>query len=522
MEHPIVHPPRACNRAASVAPKAMPSVIDTRPYPALPAAFNLAAHVLGQAKALSDKPALVILHPDRDEVISYTRLRAMCLGCAGWLDGLGLAPGDRVLMRLDSGPAFPILFLGAIAAGLVPVPTSAALTGAEVTRLAALVRPALIVADAGLALPDHPAPVLAPDLGLWERHPPLPVALGDPNREAYVIFTSGSSGRPMAVSHAHRAVLARAAMHAEWEGLGPDDRLLHAGAMNWTYTLGTGLLDPWTVGATALVPAPGTQTAALPDLIARARATIFAAAPGIYRQMLRTPFPALPHLRHGLSAGEALPDATRTAWEAATGTNIHQALGMTEVSTYLSGAPTRPAPPGTTGYVQTGRHAALLDDAGHPVPRGTAGEIAIGTGDPGLMRGYLGEAPPQGGWFRTGDMAVMAADGAVTHLGRRDDLLNAGGFRVAPGEVEAAFSDLPGLIACAAAEVFPAPDTSVIALFYEAPCAIDAETLHQRAKLALARWKQPRHYQHLDTLPRTANGKLIRRALPALYQRPDP
>ena len=247
----------------------MLSVIDTRPFPAPPPAFNLAAHVLARASVLPDKPALVILHPDRDETISYARLCALCLGCARWLDGLGLAPGDRVLLRLDSGPAFPILFLGAIAAGLVPVPTSSALTGAEVTRLAALVRPALILADPGLALPDHPAPVLAPDLDLWERHPPRPATMGDPNREAYVIFTSGTSGRPMAVSHAHRAILARAAMHAEWEGLGPDDRLLHAGAMSWTYTLGTGLLDPWTLGATALVPAPGTQATALPGLIAR-------------------------------------------------------------------------------------------------------------------------------------------------------------------------------------------------------------------------------------------------------------
>ncbi len=525
----------------------MLSVIDTRPYPALPPAFNLAGHVLGRGAALPDRPALVILHPDRDEVISYARLRALCLGCAAHLAGLGLAPGDRILMRLESGPAFPVLFLGAIAAGLVPVPTSAALTTDEITRLAARVQPRLILADPGLALPDtalpattlpatalpasippataisdSPAPVIAPDLARWEATPPLTPLLGDPHREAYVIFTSGTSGRPMAVSHAHRAILARAAMHRGWEGLAPEDRLFHAGAMNWTYTLGTGLLDPWTLGATALVPAPGTPITALGSLLARAGATIFAAAPGVFRQMLRTELPALPALRHGLSAGEALPDAIRAAWEAATGTQVHEALGMTEVSTFLSGSPGRPAPPGTTGHVQEGRHIALLDDSGDPVPRGTPGELAVATADPGLMRGYLGEPPPQGGWFRTGDMGRMAEGGAVTHLGRRDDLLNAGGFRVSPAEVEAAFHDLPGLLACAAVEIRPTPGTSLIALFYEGPCAIDPDTLHERAKLALARWKQPRHYQHLDTLPRTATGKLIRRTLPVLYQRPDP
>lgn len=500
----------------------MQSLVDTRPHPVPTPAFNLAGHVLARAEALGPKPALVLLRPQGDEVVSYARLRALVLGCATHLRAQGLSSGDRVLMRLGNGLAFPIVYLGAIAADLVPVPTSAALTLPEVTRLAALVRPRLIVADPGLPLPEGEIPVLSPDLDLWARLPPQDPVAGDPGREAYVIFTSGTSGRPSAVSHAHRAILARQAMHTAWEGLGPDDRLLHAGAMNWTYTLGTGLLDPWTLGATALIPAPGTAATDLPGLLARSRATIFAAAPGVFRQMLRAPFPALPHLRHALSAGEALPAQTRAAWEAATGTQVHEALGMTEVSTYLSGSPARPAPAGTAGHVQPGRCVALLDEAGTPVPRGTAGELAVATTDPGLMRGYLGEAAPQGPWFRTGDMAVMAPDGAITHLGRKDDLLNAGGFRVSPTEIEAAFHDLPGLLACAATEVEPTPGTRIIALFYEAACAIDEALLRQRADSALARWKQPRHYQQIDTLPRTATGKLVRRALSARYQRPSP
>lgn len=500
----------------------MQSLVDTRPHPTAAPLFNLAGHVLARAKALGAKPALVLLRPEGEEVVSYARLRALVLGCATHLRAQGLVAGDRVLMRLGNGLAFPIVYLGAIAADLVPVPTSAALTAPEVTRLAALVNPRLILADPGIPLPEGETPTLSPDLDLWPRLPPQAPIAGDPGREAYVIFTSGTSGRPSAVSHAHRAILARQAMHTAWEGLGPDDRLLHAGAMNWTYTLGTGLLDPWSVGATALIPAPGTTATDLPGLLARGGATIFAAAPGVFRQMLRAPFLALPHLRHALSAGEALPAQTRAAWETATGTQVHEALGMTEISTYLSGSPARPAPPGTAGYVQPGRCLALLDDAGTPVPRGTVGELALATSDPGLMRGYLGEAPPQGDWFRTGDMAVMAADGAITHLGRKDDLLNAGGFRVSPTEVEAAFHDIPGLLACAATEVEPSPGTRIIALFYEASCAIDEVLLRQRADSTLARWKQPRHYQHIDTLPRTATGKLVRRALFARYQRPSP
>lgn len=321
----------------------MLSEIDTRPFPVAPPAFNLAGHVLARADSF-DKPALTILHPDRDETLTYAQLLRLTRGCASALLALGLAPGDRILLRIGNTLAFPILYLGAIWAGLVPVPTSAALTQGEITRLATLVAPNLIAAEPGIPLPEHPAPLLSPDLTLWSTLPPVPLHLGSPDREAYIVFTSGTSGAPMAVSHAHRAILARQAMHQHWEGLTADDRLLHAGVLNWTYTLGTGLLDPWSVGATALIPAAGTPTSALPALLRRAQATILAAAPGVYRQLLRADLPALPHLRHGLSAGEALPHSLRTQWRVRTGTDLHEALGMSEVSTYLSGSPTRPDP----------------------------------------------------------------------------------------------------------------------------------------------------------------------------------
>jgi acyl-coenzyme A synthetase/AMP-(fatty) acid ligase len=498
----------------------MLSEIDTRPFPVAPAAFNLAGHVLARAASL-DKPALTILHPQREETLSYAELLRLTQGCATALLALGLAPGDRILLRLGNTLAFPILYLGAIWAGLVPVPTSSALTGAEITRLAALVTPRLIAAEPGIELPEHAAPRLSPDLARWSALPPAPLHLGDPDREGYVIFTSGTSGMPMAVSHAHRAILARQAMHQHWEGLTQSDRLLHAGALNWTYTLGTGLLDPWTMGATALIPAAGTPPTALSPLVHRCGATIVAAAPGVYRQLLRAELPPLPDLRHGLSAGESLPHTLRTQWRARTGTDLHEALGMSEVSTYLSGSPSRPAPEGAAGYVQPGRHIALLDDSGQPVPRGEPGELAVSIADPGLMRGYIGHPAPQGPWFRTGDAAIMAPDGAITHLGRKDDLLNAGGFRVSPAEIEAAFHDIPGLHACAATQVEPTPGTTILALFYEAPCEIDALALRQCAEKVLARWKQPRHYQRLDALPRTGTGKLVRRGLAAQFRRPE-
>lgn len=493
------------------------------PYPALPATFNMAAHVLARAGSLPDRPALELLHADRTEVWTYRAVQAAVAGVATGLRGLGLVAGDRVLMRLGNSLDFPVLFLAAITAGLIPVPTSAMLTEPEVATLCELVAPALIVADAGVAVPNHPPCPVLPATALRGMHslPPHPFEMGDPDRLAYIIFTSGTSGRPQAVAHAHRAILGRAMMLDGWYGLSADDRLLHAGAFNWTYTLGTGLMDPWTVGATALIPAPGTAPEALPALLSRANATIFAAAPGVYRQLLRAPLPALPHLRHGLSAGEALPQATRDSWNAATGTPIYEAFGMSEISTFISGSPARPAPAGSTGYAQPGRHIAVLNDAGHPAPIGTAGVLAVDRRDPGLFLGYYGDATATqarfvGDWYATGDTAEMAADGAITYLGRHDDMMNAGGYRVSPLEVEAAMAALPGITDCAAIEVEVKPGATIIACVYAAVQPLPDAALAQHAALNLARYKQPRAYHHLAHLPRNANGKLNRRALRGL------
>lgn len=494
----------------------------TPALPPCPAPFNLAAHALQRAQTLAGAPALEILHASGPDIWSYARIEAAVRGIGQGLLGLGLQPGDRVLLRLGNSASFPLAFLGAIAAGLVPVPTAAALTGPEITRAAALIAPALVIAEDGIALPDPAAPVLqAADLVAMQHLPPCSYALGDPDRLAYIVFTSGTSGQSLPVLHAHRALWARGMMHQGWEGLGPGDRLLHGGAMNWTFTLGTGLLDPWTTGATALVPAPGTPVADLPGLALRHGATILAGAPGIFRQMLKSGLPPLPALRHGLAAGEALAPALRRQWQEVTGTDLHEALGMTEVSTFLSGSPARPAPPGTTGFAQPGRRIAVLDGDARPLPAGQPGVLAVHRSDPGLMLGYLGaEAETasrfRGDWFLTGDLVEETPEGAFRHLGRADDILNPGGFRVAPQEVEAVLATCPGVTDCAVTEVEVAPGSRVLACAYGG--SVDQAALAAHAATGLARWKQPRLWVRLDHLPRNANMKLNRRALRAALQ----
>jgi acyl-coenzyme A synthetase/AMP-(fatty) acid ligase len=502
----------------------MDGVFDIGTPEPVPDPFNMAAYVLRKAKALGDTPALEIHSAVGADVHSYAHIERTVQQTAAGLQAYGLGSGDKVLMRLGNSVDFPIVFLACLWAGFVPVPTSSALTQSEVDWIARDLAPRLCVGHGDVPLPSG-VPCIQPD-ALRGSGAMDAAMLGPADRLGYVIYTSGSSGQPRAVAHAHRAIWARRMMYEGWYGLTAQDRVLHAGAFNWTYTLGVGLMDPWAQGATALIREDGQSSAELPDLLKRSRATIFAAAPGVYRQILKSQATlSLPDLRHGLSAGEALSAGVRNTWRDRVGTEIYEALGMSECSTYISACPGRQAPEGAAGFVQAGRRVTVLGQDGQPQPFGTPGTLAIHQRDPGLMLGYLGApqataARMKGPWFDTGDRATLSADGTVHFQGRDDDMMNAGGYRVAPLEVEAAFAPLPGLAECAAVDVAVKADARVIALFYNSAAPLEEATLAAHAQAHLARYKQPRLYIHCPALPRNANGKLNRKALRAAYEAP--
>ncbi|MXU65849.1 class I adenylate-forming enzyme family protein [Oceanomicrobium pacificus] len=513
-----------------------PALFDDGPPPTCPARFNMAAYVLEAGRARPDHPALLTLAGPGQVALSLSHgaLRRAVLETAAGLQAAGLARGDRIVLRLGNVPAFPILFYASLALGAVPVPLSAQLTASELAPMLDLIAPAMIAHGGDLPLPDHKALRVDADRLDHLRTCGTLAGFADTGADdpAYILFTSGTGGRPRAVLHAHRAAFARRMMWHDWYGLTPRDRMLHAGAFNWSYTLGTGLTDPWAAGATALIYTGPPDRAVWAALAAEHGATIFAAVPGVYRQLLksgadcRAGFSAL---RHGLSAGEAMSPDLHRAWQDATGCRVHEALGMTEISTYVSGAPHRPAPTGTSGYPQAGRRIAILPETDAdtasgarpaPVPRGTPGLLAVSTRDPGLMLGYLDEAgapprPADGDWFLTGDRAVMAEDGAITHLGRADDVLNVQGYRVSAREVELALAAHPQVEEVAVAALRRRADLDVMAAFivpvagsHPAP-----ETLSDFLNDRLARYKQPREFILLDALPRSANGKILKRVL---------
>ncbi len=503
-----------------------PALHDAGPFAPCPAPFNLAAYVLGAAERTPSKVALEVLSAPGAvaERWRYSDLHEAVTRTAGGLAALGIGRGDRVLIRIGNSSRFPIVFFAANALGAIPVPTSALLTTAEVSRIIASVAPRLVCLGAGLDAPEAAGvPIIGPEeIEAMGRHAPAPIAATAPDDPAYMVMTSGSGGTPKGVLHAQRAGWARRMMWEGWYGLRPDDRMLHAGAFNWTYTLGAGLTDPLAAGATALIYTGTPDRHVWPALAAAHGATLFAAAPGVYRQMLDAPGLAegFASVRHGLSAGEALPEAVRAAWTGATGRAIHEALGMSEISTYVSGSPGRPAPPGTTGFPQAGRRIAILGESGdEPVARGEDGLLAISRRDPGLMLGYWQRpdetaAAFRGDWFVTGDRARMEDDGAIAYLGRADDLMNAGGFRVSPAEVEAALLAHPGVAEAAATDLSLASGATVIAAFYVPRGApLDEGELAGHCAARLARYKCPRVFRAVEALPRTAAGKIARRLL---------
>ncbi len=326
--------------------------------------------------------------------------------------------------------------------------------------------------------------------------------------------------------HAHRVVIGRRPMAADWLGLAEDDIVLHAGNINWTYTLGVGVLDPFACGATGAIYAGEREPSIWPALIEKTGATIFAAVPSLYRQILKYGDPSardLSRLRHGVTAGEALSPELLAHWRQATGLWLYEALGMSEISTYVSSRPGETIRPGSPGRPQTGRRVAVLPIEGgtEPLPPGEVGLLAVHRSDPGLMLGYWNRPAEEAAafreeWFIGGDLAEFDADGFVWHRGRNDDIMNAFGYRVSPLEVEKVLASHPDVADVAVAERKVAEGVSVIAAFVVAKpgSAPDEAALLAHCAEHLAAYKRPRKIVFVSEIAHTANGKVSRRMLP--------
>lgn len=505
------------------------------PGEAVPTPFGMSAYCVADPAARApERTALVVVHGEGESRWTFAQVDDTVRAVAAGLLGLGLEPGDRVMLRMGNRAEFPFVFFGAIAAGLVAVPTSAQLTGKEAAGLLrdCGARAVALDPDLELDLPEGVHTITAEMIEEWVAGPErVDHDLGDPDRPAFITYTSGTTGRPKGVTHAHRSAWGRRPMYRGWYGLGEGDVVLHAGALNWTYTLGVGLTDPWANAATAVVHDGPSDGLVWPRIVASHGATHFAAVPGVYRHLMRHGDPSgwdLTSLRAALVAGEALPTALWHEWLERTGVPLYESLGMSEISTFVSSGPQTPVRPGSPGRAQPGRRIGVLDpeslDRPRELPAGEVGRLAVHRSDPGLMLGYW-QRPEEdaevlrGEWFVTSDLAAIDDDGYLTYHGRADDVMNAMGYRVSPVEVEDALAGTPGVAEVAAAALDVGDGVSIVcAWVVPVDGAVDdAEGLRERvlarAAELLAPYKRPREVRFVEGLPRTANGKVVRREL---------
>ncbi len=507
----------------------------------MPQQFNMAAYCL--ARASRDRPAhpALIIHANLTdeppaEIWTFAQLEDAVLRAAASLKDMaaahGIEPGARVLIRLENTSAYAILYFAVVAAGFVAVAASSQLTATEAGFLLHDSGAEIVALAEHLPRGDIPAGKLILnelDIRAMMKHTRrASYAPTRPDDPAYLIYTSGTTASPKGVVHAHRVALGRSPTYQGWYGIRPDDRMLHAGAFNWTYTLGTGLIDPWANGVTSIVYTGEKLPGIWAPLIVKTGATLFAAVPSLFRQILKYAGEGrvdTGRLRHGLIAGEGPPPRLFEDWKERTGTELYEALGMSEISTYLSTGPNTPRKPGTTGKPQPGRRVAILplEEGEMPLPANEPGLLAVHRSDPGLMLGYWNRPDEEaqvyrGEWFLGGDLGSIDEDGYVTHRGRANDIMKALGYRVAPLEVETVLAQHPSIADVACAEVKVRADVSVIGAFIVLKAGLDPDrdAIMTFAAERLARYKCPREIAFVRALPRTANGKVRRSELQGL------
>ena len=486
--------------------------------------------------------------------ITFAELSLQTTLFAQLLRNLKVELGDRVLIRLPNSLDYPIAFLGAMKRGAIAVPTSTLLTAEEIAYLAKDSGAKVLVTDKAAWI-QMKAQLLANDLAslthvlltgvgdvtqesMSDNHltlldlnealkaiisyePPHNTLATDP---AYLVYTSGTTGYPKGVLHAHRALIGRKPASEYWFDFSStsQDRIMHSGKFNWTYVLGSGLMDPLYLGKTVIVHEGKNDADTWMRLIAKHKATIFVGVPTIYRQIIqKTKALAIdvPSLRHCMSAGEHLSDEVLSQWRARFGIDIYEAVGMSEFSYYLSQSKFRPIRAGSAGFPQPGHDIKLLDpETLQEVAMGEEGMICVPDNDPGLFLKYwnLDEETAKykhDEWFFTGDYARYDEDGYIWFLGRKDDIIKSFGYRVSPYEIERVYKSHPDVADCASVgEELEKDKVLVVAYVILKPEATaTADDLLNFGKQHLAAYKAPKTLYLANDFPRTKNGKILRK-----------
>jgi len=511
------------------------------PAPAPPERFNFAAHLLALNTTRGGKAAFV----DDSGLLTYAALDARVRRVAAGLRGLGLKREERVLLLMQDGIDWPVAFLGALYAGLVPVAVNTLLTADDYAYMlehsraqAALVSGALLPAlNAAMVKSDHEVQKVIVSRPVAPLHPsevdfeaftnaqaplekPAPTGRDDP---AFWLYSSGSTGRPKGTVHSHANPYWTAELYGRAVlGLREDDVCFSAAKLFFAYGLGNGLTFPMTVGATVLLmgerPTPEATFRRWKGQVHGMQPTVFFGAPTGFAGMLASP--ALPAreettLRLASSAGEALPADIGQRFKAHFGVDIVDGIGSTEMlHIFISNRP-GDCRYGTTGWPVPGYDIQLRGDDGGPVPDGEPGDLYIHGPSAAMM--YWGNAAKtrdtfQGGWTKSGDKYIKNADGTYTYAGRSDDMLKVSGIYVSPFEVEATLVQHPAVLEAAVIGVPDAEGLTKTKAFVVLKAGAEASDAELKAfvKDKLAPYKYPRLIEFVAELPKTATGKIQR------------
>ncbi len=506
-----------------------------------PEAFNFAQHLLATNAGRPTKAAFV----DDLGSLSYGQLEDRVRRLAAALRSLGIKREERVLLLMQDCNDWPVAFLGAQYAGVVPVAVNTLLTADDYAYMlehsraqAVLVSGALLPAvtaamtksdhEVGKVIVSRPVAPLHPSEVEFEAflsaHTPAakPATTGrdDP---AFWLYSSGSTGRPKGTVHSHANPYWTCELYGKGVlALRENDVCFSAAKLFFAYGLGNGLSFPMSVGATTLLmaerPTPDATFKRWTGGVGGLKPTVFFGAPTGFAGMLASPsLPAKTDVAMRLvsSAGEALPADLGERFQRHFGTDIVDGIGSTEMlHIFISNRP-GDVRYGTTGWPVPGYDIALRSDDGGPVPDGEPGDLYIHGPSAAMM--YWGNAAKtrdtfQGGWTKSGDKYVKNADGTYTYSGRSDDMLKVSGIYVSPFEVEATLVQHPAVLEAA---VIGVPDaegltkTKAFVVLKAGATATEAE-LKAFVKDKLAPYKYPRLIEFVSELPKTATGKIQR------------
>lgn len=505
------------------------------------ARLNCAAELLDGAVAAGkgDRPAIWSTVDGQPQALTYRELQAQVNRTARVLvEDLELVPGNRVLLRGPNNSAMAIAWLAAVKAGLVVVPTMPLLRAAELKQIIDKAQVSAALCDVRLKdelnfcmTPGHErhAEVLekvvffndsAPDgLEALASSKPADFAACDTAADdvCLIAFTSGTTGSPKGCMHFHRDVMAMCDLFPRHVlRTTEDDVYCGTPPLAFTFGLGGMLCFPLRAGASVVLCeklTPESLMATIQDF----KATVVFTAPTFYRQMAAlAPRYDIRSLRASVSAGEALPDATRQLWKTATGLEMTDGIGSTEMIHIFISSAGAEVRRGAIGKVVPGYRACIVDTDMNPVPANTQGRLAV-KGPTGCK--YLDDPRQanavQNGWNLTGDAFLMDADGYLFYQARADDMIVSAGYNIAGPEVESTLLAHPAVSECGVVGVADDERGQVVKAFVVLKPGFAGDeamvkVLQDHVKNAIAPYKYPRAIKFVDTLPRTETGKLKR------------